>query len=72
MSLIQEIRAEIADNWPAFVYMGMMIVFSLYFFRERRSEARMVRQIGESVQEDMRHRFDELERLLRKRDQENV
>jgi len=50
---IQELTAELADNWPAFVYIAMTVGFSICYFRERRAE-----------KEILRARFDRLEMLL--------
>ena len=66
-TIIQEIQLEIAENWPAFVYIAMTIVFSICFFRERRAEARIVHHMGERIQENIRTRFDRLESLVRDR-----
>jgi hypothetical protein len=63
-SLIQEAANELADNWPAFVYILLTIVFSFLFLRQRRAEARIVKEIGDQVQEAIRTRFDHLERVL--------
>jgi len=64
-TLIQYAITEIADNWPAFVYILMTIGFSFFFFRERRAEARLLRQMGEGIHENIRSRFDRLEFLVR-------
>jgi hypothetical protein len=64
-AIIQDMRLEIADNWPAFVYIALTIVFSICFFRERRAEARIVHRMGERIQENIRTRFDHLESLVR-------
>jgi hypothetical protein len=63
--IIDEITSELADNWPAFVYIAMSLVFSVFFFRERRAEVRLTRQIGENIEETIRARFDRLEAMLR-------
>jgi hypothetical protein len=63
---VQDIADELADNWPAFVYIAMSIVFSIFFFRQRRAETRLVRQIGEGIQENIAARLDRLESLIRK------
>lgn len=64
MGTIQDITGELADNWPAFLYIMMISVFSIFFFRERRAERRLARQIGEAIQKDMRARFEHLESLI--------
>ena len=64
-AFVQDIAAELADNWPAFVYIAMSIVFSFFFFRQRRAETRLVRQIGEGIQESITARLDRLESLIR-------
>jgi hypothetical protein len=64
MAIINVIETEIADNWPAFVYIAMMVAFSVCFFRDRRAEMQLVRHIGETIQEDIRARFDRLEMLV--------
>jgi hypothetical protein len=63
--VIQDLRSEVADNWPAFTYIAMMIAFTFLFFRERRAEARHLRQMGERIQENIANRFDRLESLVR-------
>jgi hypothetical protein len=64
-SVIQNLRNEVADNWPAFTYITMMIAFTFLFFRERRAEARHLRQMGERIQENISNRFDRLESIVR-------
>jgi hypothetical protein len=58
------ISSEVAENWPAFVYMGLTIVFSLCFLRERRTETRMVKEIADVLNDRIRARFDRLEGML--------
>ena len=58
------ISNEIAENWPAFVYVGLTIGISVCFFRERRSETRMLKEAGEILNEPIRVRFDRLEQLI--------
>jgi hypothetical protein len=60
---IQAIKAEIADNWPAFVYITMTVVFSILFLRERRAETETLRQIGAGIHD----RIDRVERLINRR-----
>jgi hypothetical protein len=50
---LQNITSELADNWPAFTYILMTLVFSVCFFRERRTEKKNVSA-----------RFDRLESLI--------
>jgi hypothetical protein len=38
-------------NWPAFVYIALMIAFSIFFFIERRAEARAMRLTWVGLQE---------------------
>ena len=64
-TIIQDLSSELADNWPAFTYILMTLVFSVCFFRERRAEKRLVQEISEGIQDDIRSRFDRLERLVR-------
>ncbi len=52
-TFLEEVRVELADNWPGFTYILMMICFSVFFFRERRAERKIA---GE--------RFDRLESLI--------
>jgi hypothetical protein len=61
-SIIQIVVSEIAENWPAFIYIGMMIGFSILFFRERRAEAEALRQIGTGIHE----RIDRVESLIKR------
>jgi hypothetical protein len=61
---VQDLTAEIADNWPAFLYILMSLGFSFFFFRQRRAETQLVRQIGEGIQEEIRTRLDRLELLV--------
>lgn len=60
----QNIFDEIADNWPAFVYILLTLGFSICFLRERRRETRLLRDMGERMNEGIRVRFDRMERLL--------
>jgi hypothetical protein len=64
MATIQDFTSELADNWPAFTYMAMIAIFSVVFFRERRAERKLVRQVGEGIQESIQARFDRLEWLV--------
>lgn len=64
-TVIQDAASEIADNWPAFVYIAMSLVFSFFFFRQRRAEARMVRDIAEGIHENISARLDRIELLIR-------
>jgi len=49
-NLIREMSSEIADNWPAFL-----------FLRERRAETRMLREAAETLQQGLHSRLDRLE-----------
>jgi hypothetical protein len=63
-SIVQDVMVEVADNWPAFVYIALTIGFSFLFLRERRAETRYLRELGSGLQESIRHRFDQVERLI--------
>jgi hypothetical protein len=63
-SIIQNVTGELADNWPAFLYILATTVFSICFLRERRAEARVMKEIGIDLQESIRARFDRLECLI--------
>ena len=65
-SFIESAMNELADNWPAFVYIVMTIVFSFLFLRQRRAETRLVKEIAEQLQQSIGTRFDHLERILRR------
>ncbi len=52
---IDVIGSQIADNWPAFVYILMTIIFSVLFFRERKMETKTLQK-----------RFDAIENLIRR------
>jgi len=43
--------SEVADNWPAFVYMALTIGFSVCFLRERRAEIRLLKHLGAGLHE---------------------
>jgi len=60
----QDVFDEIVDNWPAFVYILLTLSFSICFLRERRRETRLLREMGERLNEGIRARFDRLECLL--------
>jgi hypothetical protein len=62
-TIIQEAQAEIADNWPAFVYIATTIAFSILFLRQRRAETEALRQIGAGIHD----RIDRVERLIKRR-----
>lgn len=64
-SITEEVMVEIADNWPAFVYIVLMCISSVVFLRERRAEARILKQASANIQEQIRLRFDHLENLIR-------
>jgi hypothetical protein len=59
--VIHIVVSEVSDNWPAFVYIGLTIVFSICFLRERRAETEALRRIGASLHE----RIDRVERLIK-------
>jgi hypothetical protein len=63
---LQSIVNELADNWPAFTYIALMCVTSLFFLRERRAETRLLKRLGRQLQAQMRKRFDQVESELRK------
>jgi hypothetical protein len=63
-SVIQDVTTEISDNWPAFLYIAMTVGFSVCFLRERRAETRVLKQIGEGLQDSVRARFDRLEGMI--------
>src|SRR5271154_7089091 len=63
-SFIREITSELADNWPAFLYIATTTGFSVCFLRERRSETRHLRRLGKDLQETISTRFDSLEHLI--------
>jgi len=65
-SVIQDVTTEISDNWPAFLYIAMTVGFSVCFLRERRAETRVLKQIGEGLQDSVRARFDRLEGMIEK------
>ena len=50
---MQAVLQELDENWPAFVYIALMIAFSIFFFRERRAEARAMRQTWAGLQEQI-------------------
>lgn len=70
-SLSQAILAEIADNWPAFVYIGLTIGFSVCFLKERRAETRALKLIAERLELTVYQRFDRLERVIAEKKQIN-
>ncbi len=59
------IVSEIADNWPAFLYIAMTSGFSILFLRERRTETRVLRYRARRLDERIQKRFVALERLIR-------
>jgi hypothetical protein len=38
------IKAELADNWPAFTYILLVVAFSVLFFRQQRTEAQRLQE----------------------------
>ncbi len=59
------ISQEFAENWPAFLYILMTCVFSIFFLRERRSETHLLKQIGRGLEDSLLARFDRLEQMVR-------
>jgi hypothetical protein len=57
---IQGLLSELADNWPAFVYIALTVGFSICFLRERRAEVQALRQIGA----ELNGRIEKVERIL--------
>jgi hypothetical protein len=64
-SFIQDISAEISDNWPAFLYIAVMAGFSIRFLSERRAETRVLKRLGAELHETIQVRFDRLEEMIR-------
>ena len=60
-NLIREMSSEIADNWPAFLFIANSAGFSILFLRERRAETRMLREAAETLQQGLHSRLDRLE-----------
>jgi len=63
-SFTQAAISEIADNWPAFVYIMLTTGFSVAFLKERRRETRVLKSTAESLQLTFDKRFSRLESLL--------
>jgi hypothetical protein len=63
-SITQYVVSEVADNWPAFVYIALTLGFSVCFLRERRAEIRILKEMGQGLQEGIRTRFDRLEYMV--------
>ena len=61
-SMTETVMLQINDNWPAFVYIGLMIAFSICFLRERRAETEALKNIGVGLHE----RMDRVERLIKR------
>jgi hypothetical protein len=59
-SIGQSVVREVGDNWPAFVYIALTIVFSICFLRERRAEIRLLKLLATGLHE----RIDRLEHTL--------
>lgn len=66
MLSVRDVSAQIADNWPAFVYILLMVAFSICFFIENRAEALQRMEMSERLHDHIRERFDRLETLIRK------
>jgi hypothetical protein len=49
------------NTWPAFVYIGLMISFSICFFLQRRAEVEAIRKAAAGLE----HRIERVERLLK-------
>ena len=64
VSITRNVVSEVADNWPAFVYIALTLGFSICFLRERRSEIRILKEMGAGLHEGICNRFDRLERLV--------
>ena len=62
--IIRAITSEVADNWPAFLYIAIASGFSICFLRERRAETRILKKMGAGLEECVRLRFDRLEYLV--------
>jgi hypothetical protein len=60
VSITENVVTEVADNWPAFVYIALTIGFSVFFLRERRAETQLLKRIGACLNE----RIDRLEYML--------
>jgi hypothetical protein len=63
----ESVLREVYENWPAFVYIGLTIGFSICFLRERRSETQALREMGAA----MHYRIDRIERILNQQCLEN-
>jgi hypothetical protein len=60
VSITESVVTELADNWPAFVYIALTIGFSVCFLRERRAEIRLLKRLGAGIHE----RIDRLEHMV--------
>jgi hypothetical protein len=60
VSITESVVNEVADNWPAFVYIGLTIGFSVCFLRERRAEIQLLKRLGTGIHE----RIDRLEHMV--------
>jgi len=60
VSITESVATEVADNWPAFVYIALTIGFSIFFLRERRAEIYLLKRLGAGLNE----RIDRLEYML--------
>src|ERR1700735_1717661 len=54
MVTVQDVVSELADNWPAFVYIVLMLGFSILFLRERRAEAKVLKELSRALEERIR------------------
>ena len=63
--MMHDAMEELADNWPAFLYIFTMVGFSLRFLHERREETKTLRRIADELQHSYHERCDRLEALIR-------
>jgi hypothetical protein len=63
-TVLQDVTQELADNWPAFMFIATSTVFSICFLRERRAETRLVQKIAKELQQDFDTRFDRIEAII--------
>jgi hypothetical protein len=59
-SIAESVVNEVADNWPAFVYIALTIGFSVCFLCERRAEIQLLKRLGAGLHE----RIDRLEHMV--------
>jgi hypothetical protein len=63
-SIIHDIANQLSDNWPAFSYIALMVVFSLRFLHERREETRTLERKANELRDCLLDRMYNLERLI--------